>query len=246
MGMKENFRMAVKELLPEEKPLDRETPASEENPFVSERQAPVFSRQTSERAASTPAKHTEIAAGVTVQGTIHGAGSVDIYGQWIGDVNIEEDLRLFGGLSGNLLARSVLLKGGRLRGDVSVGDWAEIDAESMVIGNIRAGELNLQGGVKGDLTVKGQLTLGATAVVAGQIKAGSVAVAAGAVLQGKIMIDSPDTGDLFHESEETPPAAADPAPAAAPAPAPAAAPAADPAPAVGPAPAADAPTDPLR
>lgn len=195
MGMKENFKMAVKELLPGEESADIGVQNTEK---ASE---PLPEIRTPERPVSS-AQRTEIAAGVTVRGTIHGAGSVDIHGQWIGNIDIEEDLRLYGSLGGDLTARSLLLKGGRIRGNVRVAERAEIDKDSVVLGNIHAGEMTLQGRVKGDVTVKGQLALGTSAMVAGQITAGSISVATGAALQGQVRIATAEADKLFRETEE--------------------------------------------
>lgn len=109
-----------------------------------------FSPATFPRTDAAPAaKESVIAADLTIEGKIEGAGNVRIAGRFKGDVNVQGDLTLERGakLKGVIRAKKVVMSG-ELEGNIEAAARVELTESAALIGDIKAGTLTVAAGCK--------------------------------------------------------------------------------------------------
>ena len=76
-------------------------------------------------------------------------------------------------------------------------------SESMLIGDLTSQVANLNGKMKGNLTVAGKAQLDRDAVIFGDIKAGAISISDGAIVQGYVSttyLSQDESSNIFPES----------------------------------------------
>jgi len=101
---------------------------------------------TQNRAEGTM-KESIIAAGVTIEGKIEGAGHVRIAGDFKGDVNVQGNLTIEAGahLTGGVKADTVVV-GGQLDGNIDAASRVELLQTGVLNGELKAGSLTVAAG----------------------------------------------------------------------------------------------------
>lgn len=100
-------------------------------------------RQSSEREA----KESLIAADLTIEGKIEGAGHIRIAGKFKGDVNVQGDLTIEQGakVNGEVRAKKVIIAG-ELEGNIDSATRVELLDSGVMIGDLKAGSLTVAAG----------------------------------------------------------------------------------------------------
>ncbi|MEJ7746560.1 MAG: polymer-forming cytoskeletal protein [Luteimonas sp.] len=139
---------------------NQQTPAKKEPaPFAPEPIAPAPARDvpaTSSYSAPQPAprqssereaKESLIAADLTIEGKIEGAGHVRIAGKFKGDVNVQGDLTIEQGakVNGEVRAKKVIIAG-ELEGNIDSATRVELLDSGVMIGDLKAGSLTVAAG----------------------------------------------------------------------------------------------------
>ena len=101
------------------------------------------------RAVENPARESVIAADLTIEGKIEGAGHVRIAGKFKGDVNVKGDLTIEQGakLTGSVRAEKVTLSG-ELDGNIEAAKRVDLLASSAMNGDIKADDLIIASGAR--------------------------------------------------------------------------------------------------
>jgi len=111
--------------------------------------APAYS--ASQSAARQPiereAKESIIAADLTIEGKIEGAGHVRIAGKFKGDVNVQGDLTIEHGakVNGEVRAKKVIIAG-ELEGNIDSATRVELLDSGVIVGDVKAGTLTVAAG----------------------------------------------------------------------------------------------------
>ena len=97
--------------------------------------------------ADASAKESIIAAGLTIEGKIEGAGHVRIAGEFKGDVNVQGNLTIEPGahLTGGVKADTVIV-GGQLDGNIDAASRVELLQTAVFNGELKAGSLTVAAG----------------------------------------------------------------------------------------------------
>ena len=92
-------------------------------------------------------KESIIAAGLTIEGKIEGAGHVRIAGDFKGDVNVQGNLTIEPGahLTGGVKADTVVV-GGQLDGNIDAASRVELLQSGVLNGELKAGSLTVAAG----------------------------------------------------------------------------------------------------
>jgi len=108
---------------------------------------PLPSYEPAVRPRSKEAKETVIAAGLTIDGKIEGAGHVRMAGRFKGDVNVDGDLTIEPGakITGSVRASTVTI-GGDLEGNIEGASRVELLASGVLNGDLKAGSLTVASG----------------------------------------------------------------------------------------------------
>ena len=109
--------------------------------------SPVASYESVPRPRSKEAKESVIAAGLTIDGKIEGAGHVRMAGRFKGDVNVDGDLTIEAGakITGSVRASTVTV-GGDLEGNIEGASRVELLASGVLNGDLKAGSLIVASG----------------------------------------------------------------------------------------------------
>lgn len=109
--------------------------------------------------ASRPAegKESVIAADLSIEGKINGAGHIRIAGRFKGDVTVEGDLTVEVGakVNGSVRARKVVIAG-ELEGNVESAQRVELLEGGTVVGDVKAGVVSIAPGSR----MRGQVEFG--------------------------------------------------------------------------------------
>jgi cytoskeletal protein CcmA (bactofilin family) len=108
---------------------------------------PLPSYEPAVRPRSKELKETVIAAGLTIDGKIEGAGHVRMAGRFKGDVNVDGDLTIEPGakITGSVHAHTVTV-GGELEGNIEGASRVELLASGVLNGDLKAGSLTVASG----------------------------------------------------------------------------------------------------
>lgn len=111
-------------------------------------------RRTTQR---NDAKETLIAADLTIEGKIEGAGHVRVAGRFKGDVNVEGNLTIEQGakVTGGVRASTVTIAG-ELEGNVDAASRVELLDSGVLNGDLKAGSLTVAAGSR----MRGQAEFG--------------------------------------------------------------------------------------
>ena len=148
-------------------------------------QAPVVKEET-KRELSEEDKNavTVITKGTTINGSIISDCSLEVMGTINGDIECLGKLTITGKVTGNSLSSDIVVNTDRLEGSVVSEGNVKIGLGTVVIGDITAASATFAGAVKGEIDVKGPVTLDSTAIIKGNIKAKSIQIDNGAVMDG--------------------------------------------------------------
>jgi cytoskeletal protein CcmA (bactofilin family) len=108
---------------------------------------PARPAATQNRAADAPLKESIVAAGLTIEGKIEGAGHVRIAGVFKGDVNVQGNLTIEPGahVTGGVKADTVVV-GGQLDGNIDAASRVELLQTGVLNGELKAGSLTVAAG----------------------------------------------------------------------------------------------------
>jgi cytoskeletal protein CcmA (bactofilin family) len=109
------------------------------------------------RAAEREAKESVIAADLSIEGKIEGAGHVRIAGRFKGDVHVQGNLTIEIGakLTGGVRASTVII-GGELEGNIEAASRVELLETGILNGDLKAGSLTVAAGSR----MRGQVEFG--------------------------------------------------------------------------------------
>lgn len=104
-------------------------------------------------AAAAPApragelKESVLAAGLTIEGKIEGAGNVRVAGSFKGDVHVQGNLTIEQGakITGSVRANTVIV-GGELEGNIDAATRVELLQTGVLNGDLKAGSLTVAAG----------------------------------------------------------------------------------------------------
>jgi cytoskeletal protein CcmA (bactofilin family) len=107
----------------------------------------VETRRPVERVVAGPAKESLIAADVTIEGKIEGAGHVRIAGRFKGDVNVQGNVTIEQGahVTGQIFAATVIVSG-EVHGNVNASSRVELLETGAINGDVKAAVLTVAAG----------------------------------------------------------------------------------------------------
>ena len=119
--------------------------------------SPAPTPSSTPRPAEREGKESVIAADLSIEGKINGAGHIRIAGRFKGDVHVEGDLTVEVGakVNGGVRARKVVIAG-ELEGNVESAQRVELLEGGVVVGDIKAGVVSIAPGSR----MRGQVDFG--------------------------------------------------------------------------------------
>ena len=125
-----------------------------------------------------------IPKGMTITGNIETQDDLTIYGEIKGDIKADAHLHIGGDIFGDVQAGELHVKDAYMEGNIAVQGQADIQQNTVVMGDVAADNIAIYGAVQGTIDVKNNALIGETAIVDGDVKSKSVQIDSGAVISG--------------------------------------------------------------
>ncbi len=127
---------------------------------------------------------TVISRNTIVDGNIRSFANVTIEGSVKGDVQITKNASLSGKVVGDLECNNATMLGSSMQGNVTSKGQVKMDRDSLLLGDINAQYLDINGKVKGNVEISGKAEFKTDSIIFGNINASTITVLDGATIQG--------------------------------------------------------------
>lgn len=144
-----------------------------------------------------------IPKGTIINGNVDIDGKLDMHGEINGNIVSNDRVTLFGSVKGDINANDIYAKDSFIEGKIECAKGAEIRENTIILGDINAESLVIDGSIQGKLDIKGGIIIGEKAIVDSDIKAKSIQVSNGAAINGhcSLCYAELNINDVFPETE---------------------------------------------
>lgn len=129
---------------------------------------------------------TVISRNTIVNGNIRSFANVAIDGSVKGDVRITKNISVAGKVVGDVECNDSTMTGASMQGNLASKGRVQMDRDTIILGDISAQYLDLNGKIKGNLDIGGKAEFKTDAIVMGNITASTITVLDGATIQGYV------------------------------------------------------------
>ena len=125
---------------------------------------------------------TIISSETVLQGNVNGSNDLEVCGQIIGDITVEGMVKvLSGAVTGNI---KVFIKDSIIDGNIDSDSMIDIIGKSEIKGNIKGGDIVINGRCKGNIVASEHLKLLERAMIRGDLQTKLIRIEDGAILEG--------------------------------------------------------------
>lgn len=148
---------------------------------------------------------TVISKGTTIVGDIRSDSRIEMLGTMTGNIVTAGSVRILGKQAGDVQGSSIELTACTVRGGLSAENDITVDSDSVIVGDIKCGNLTIDGKLKGNVHVMGNVNCQGNSVLLGDVVSATITISTGAKLKGKVevsdgSIDQIDIKDLPAEA----------------------------------------------
>ncbi|MGN1135880.1 MAG: polymer-forming cytoskeletal protein [Oscillospiraceae bacterium] len=129
---------------------------------------------------------TIISRNTIIDGNIRSFANINIDGSVKGDVTITKNISITGKVVGDIECNNSVMSGASMQGNIVSKGQVQMDRDSLILGDISAQYLDLNGKIKGNVDVGGKAEFKTDAVILGNITASTITVLDGATIQGYV------------------------------------------------------------
>jgi len=154
----------------------------------------------------TPYYETEettiISRNTIIDGNIRSFANINIDGSVKGDVRITKDINVTGKVVGDIECNNSVMSGASMQGNIASKGQVQLDRDSILLGDISAQYLDMNGKIKGNIDIGGKAEFKTDAVILGNITASTITVLDGATIQGYVNTTflQESTANIFPET----------------------------------------------
>ena len=128
---------------------------------------------------------TIISSETVLQGNVNGSNDLEVCGQIIGDITVEGMVKvLSGAVTGNIKATKIFIKDSIIDGNIDSDSMIDIIGKSEIKGNIKGGDIVINGRCKGNIVASEHLKLLGRAMIRGDLQTKLIRIEDGAILEG--------------------------------------------------------------
>jgi len=172
--------------------LGRETETEKESEFDIERKKFLYNAKTVTAENIMPVQEdaaaTVISRSMVIVGEITSSGDIDIYGDVKGSVKTDGNIKATGKIVGDLAGNSFTLNGCTVQGNITAQGHVSIGTNTVVVGDIIADSIKLNGKVKGNLNISKMSEFLENALLAGDVRSQTISMSQGAKLHGNVSV----------------------------------------------------------
>lgn len=129
---------------------------------------------------------TVISRNTIINGNIRSFANVTIDGSVKGDVRITKNINVAGKVVGDVECNDSIMTGASMQGNLASKGRVQMDRDTIILGDIAAQYLDLNGKIKGNVDIGGKAEFKTDAIVMGNITASTITVLDGATIQGYV------------------------------------------------------------
>ncbi|MCM1329029.1 MAG: polymer-forming cytoskeletal protein [Ruminococcus sp.] len=129
---------------------------------------------------------TIISRNTIINGNIRSFANVNIDGSVKGDVRITKNISVAGKVVGDVECNDSIMTGASMQGNLASKGRVQMDRDTIILGDIAAQYLDLNGKIKGNVDIGGKAEFKTDAIVMGNITASTITVLDGATIQGYV------------------------------------------------------------
>lgn len=170
----------------------REIETEKETEFDLERKKFLYNAKTVTASNVVPIQEevpsTVISRSMVIVGEITSSGDIDIYGDVKGSVKTDGDIKATGKIVGDLAGNGFTLNGCTIQGNITAQGHVVIGINTVVVGDIIADSIKLNGKVKGNLTIAKMSEFLENALLAGDVRSQTISMSQGAKLHGNVSV----------------------------------------------------------
>lgn len=145
---------------------------------------------------------TIISEGTVIVGDVSTEGDLQVKGSIKGNVKVAGTMDLSGKVIGDVDAENVNIVCSLVRGNVKVVGSLTVDNVTTIVGDVSARSVDVNGKIKGNVTVEERSHLQSDAVVVGNLVSGTLIIDEGAMLKGDMAITNAQVGDVSVEEPD--------------------------------------------
>jgi cytoskeletal protein CcmA (bactofilin family) len=145
-----------------------------------------FGGKTPEPSYYETEETTVISRNTIIDGNIRSFANITIDGSVKGDVKITKNINITGKVVGDIECNNSTMIGASMQGNILSKGQVQVDRDSLLLGDISAQYLDLNGKIKGNIDVGGKAEFKTDAVILGNITASTITVLDGATIQGYV------------------------------------------------------------
>lgn len=143
-------------------------------------------RQTAESPYHDVDEQTIISRNTIIEGNIRSFANVTVEGSIKGDVLSTKNASISGKVIGNLDCNNAAMAGSQIQGNITSKGQVKFDRDSLILGNIAAQYLDMNGKVKGNIDINGKAEFKSDAYIIGDINVSTLTVLEGATISGHV------------------------------------------------------------
>ncbi|MCH5193910.1 MAG: polymer-forming cytoskeletal protein [Oscillospiraceae bacterium] len=129
---------------------------------------------------------TIISRNTQINGNIRSFANINIDGSVKGDIKITKNINVTGKVVGDIECSNSVMTGASMQGNISSKGQVQLDRDTILLGDISAQYLDLNGKIKGNVDIGGKAEFKTDAIVMGNITASTITVLDGATIQGYV------------------------------------------------------------
>lgn len=150
-----------------------------------------------------------IPKGTVINGNVEISGKLEMYGEINGNISSDDRVNISGNVTGDIKANDLYTKDSFIEGKIECVQGVIVRDNTVVLGDINADSLVIDGAIQGKIDVKGCVTVGDKAIVDSDIRAKNIQISNGAAINGhcSLCYAELNMNDIFPEKEEPKPAA---------------------------------------
>lgn len=159
----------------------------------------IFSAQT----VSADNGVTTISKGTSIVGEIHSDSDVEMLGSMKGNIITKGNVNVSGKVMGDIKGANIDLNSCTVQGNIIAGGMLSIDSESVLVGDIKAENMTIDGRLKGNAQIRNMITCQSSSLILGNVTAAVASINEGAKLQGSMQIVNGQIADIKIAEDES-------------------------------------------
>ncbi|MDF3001095.1 MAG: polymer-forming cytoskeletal protein [Bacillota bacterium] len=172
--------------------VEKDLEAERESDVDQERRKFLYNAKAVTETAASPVQDdvpaTVISRSMVIVGEITSSGNIDIYGDVKGSIRTDGDIKATGSVVGDLAGHSFTLNGCTIQGNIKAKGNVTIGQNTVVVGDIIAENIKINGKVKGNLVITKMSEFFENALLAGDVRSQTISMSQGAKLHGNVSV----------------------------------------------------------